>query len=84
VPGGAADPGRATVAGDGNGAAPGAPEAVRSEAPHILQKFMPGGFTVPHFEQVGVTGTPNIGLCPFTRVCGTAASSPAGAGGSSL
>jgi hypothetical protein len=42
------DPGLATVAGEGSGA----PVPARSEVPHILQKFMPGGLTVWHFGQV--------------------------------
>ena len=35
---------------DGAGAADGARDA--NEVPHILQKFMPGGFTVPQLEHV--------------------------------
>ena len=47
---------------------------VRIGVPHILQKFIPGGFAVRHDGQVlpgpGATGTPAIGVGCRTRFAG--------------
>jgi hypothetical protein len=46
----------------------------RMGVPHILQKFIPGGFTVRHAAQVfpgpGLTGTPAMGVGWRTRCAG--------------